>query len=429
MYFYNYNSKVCFSLTPYANFNKIPEKTAMKESGVVYFLRELDPKTSRKSYSISQVSQLYLSNEDLQLLLKNNNIEESTPNWIISKIKSKQVVSINTNYPNWHATINSQVPSKNGSCTSASELADLLEHRFSVNICGLGDVGGTLLTTLRLIGSDCISKIGIYDTDSNKVARYEYEANQIYIEGKNFPPVSAVAAETIFDCDMFVFCVASGVPPIGSEKQDVRMVQLDANSKILSVYAKLARRKNFQGIFAVVSDPVDLLCKSALISSNTNEIGMYDLKGLLPEQIRGYGLGVMNARANFFARQNIESKHYKDEGRAFGPHGNGLIIADSIKNYNEQLSLELTHKTITANLQVRKTGYKPYIAPAISSAALPIIETLKGNWHYSSTFVGGVYMGVNNRLNKTGSEIEALNIPSNLMTRLNATYKMLGDMI
>lgn len=429
MYFYNFNSEVCFSLTPYPDVNKISEKTAMQKNGVIYFLRELDPKTSRKSYSISQASQLYFSNEDLRLLIKDNNIKESTPNWIISKIKSNQVVSVNTNYPNWHATINSQVPSKNGSCNSASELVRFLKYKSSVNICGLGDVGGTLLTTLRLIGSDCISKIGFYDTDPNKVARYEYEVNQIYIDGKNFPPVSAVTADKIFDCDMFVFCVASRVPPIGSEKQDVRMVQLDANSKILSIYAKLARRNNFQGIFAVVSDPVDLLCKSALISSNTNEMGMYDLKGLLPEQIRGYGLGVMNARAIFFAKQNIESKHYKDEGRAFGPHGNGLIIADSIKNYNEQLSLELTHKTITANMQVRKTGYKPYIAPAISSAALPIIETLKGDWHYSSTFIGGVYMGARNRLNRTGVEIETLDIPSPLFARLKETYKMLGDMI
>ena len=228
---------------------------------------------------------------------------------------------------------------------------------------------------------------------------------------------------------MFVFCVASQVPPIGSEKHDVRMVQLDANSKILSIYAKLARSSNFKGIFAVISDPVDLLCKSALISSNTNKMGVYDFKGLLPEQIRGYGLGVMNARANYFAMQNVETKHYQNEGRAFGPHGNGLVIADSINNYNKRLSQELTKKTLAANLQVRKTGYKPYIAPAISSAALPIVETLRGNWHYSATFVGGVYMGARNRLNNTEIEIETLDIPSALVIELEKTYKMLGGML
>ncbi|MGV8148791.1 MAG: lactate dehydrogenase [Alkaliphilus sp.] len=427
MHFYNFNDALLFSLIPYTDFTEISEKITTQKSGVIYFLRKLDPKVSRRSYSLSQASQLYLNDEDLRLLLRDDTIKKSTPSWIISKIDNREVVSINTNYSNWQTAIKESPILVQG---RKAQDQNLTTHpKFSVNICGLGDVGGTLLTTLRLIGGDCISKIGIYDTDLNKVNRYKYETNQIFIEDREFPAVSTVATDGIFNCDMFVFCVASQVPPIGSEKQDVRMVQLDANSKILSIYAKLARASSFRGIFAVVSDPVDLLCKSALISSNTNEMGVYDFNGLLPEQIRGYGLGVMNARANFFAAQNEELENYSKEGRAFGPHGDGLVIANCIENYNAQLSQELTSKTIKANLQVRKTGYKPYIAPAISSAALPIIETIKGNWHYSATFVGGIYMGAKNRLNKTGIEIETLDIPTSLMKKLEETYKMLGGML
>lgn len=429
MHYYKLNNKVLFSLKPYTLDNEITEDIAKKKRDVLYFLRKFNPKFSRNSFSISQPSQLYLKNEDLNLLRKDDAYKELVPYWIIRKIENREVVSVNTNYSDWQKSIIDRDFKKCPLVNPCSKPRLKVNDKFSINICGLGDVGGTLLTSLRLVGGDCISKIGIYDTDLNKVQRYEYETNQIFIKNKNFPDVVPVSTYKIFDCDMFVFCVASQVPPIGSEKHDVRMVQLDANSKILSIYAKLARSSNFKGIFAVISDPVDLLCKSALISSNTNKMGVYDFKGLLPEQIRGYGLGVMNARANYFAMQNVETKHYQNEGRAFGPHGNGLVIADSINNYNKRLSQELTKKTLAANLQVRKTGYKPYIAPAISSAALPIVETLRGNWHYSATFVGGVYMGARNRLNNTEIEIETLDIPSALVIELEKTYKMLGGML
>ena len=54
--------------------------------------------------------------------------------------------------------------------------------------------------------------------------------------------------------------------------------------------------------------------------------------------------------------------HYIEEGRVFGPHGEGLIVANSIKNYNEEISNYLTDKTINANKEVRGFGYKPFVA-------------------------------------------------------------------
>ena len=73
----------------------------------------------------------------------------------------------------------------------------------------------------------------------------------------------------------------------------------------------------------------------------------------------------MNARASYYASQNKDYSHYLKEGRAFGPHGEGLIIADSIENYNEEISNYLTDKTKKANLEVRSIGFKPYVAPAL----------------------------------------------------------------
>jgi len=181
----------------------------------------------------------------------------------------------------------------------------------------------------------------------------------------------------------------------------------------------MAAEKNFKGIFAVVSDPVDLLCAAVLRES----------KGVLaPEQIKGYGLGVMNARAAYYAKKYNKYSSYLTEGRAFGPHGNDLVIADSIINYNDSISKELTKLTVEANLEVRKTGFKPYIAPALSSGAISIICTLEGKWHYSSNYLGGVFMGAKNRNLPSGLEIEKIEMPEELYIRLQATYDKLKEL-
>lgn len=79
----------------------------------------------------------------------------------------------------------------------------------------------------------------------------------------------------------------------------------------------MARDKDFKGVFAVVSDPVDLLCKAVYDISNKNDMGAFDYDGLLPEQIEGFGLGVMYARAKYFAgMEKTSSTSAKKEGHS-----------------------------------------------------------------------------------------------------------------
>ena len=82
----------------------------------------------------------------------------------------------------------------------------------------------------------------------------------------------------------------------------------------------------------------------------------------------------MNARAMYYARRDPRFASYLTEGRAFGPHGEGLIIANSIRHYDDRLSRELTELTKHANLEMREMGYKPYVAPALSSGALSLLS-------------------------------------------------------
>ena len=74
------------------------------------------------------------------------------------------------------------------------------------------------------------------------------------------------------------------------------------------------------------------------------------------------------------------------------------MAANSIEHYDDALSRELTERVVQANLEMRRLGFKPYVAPALSSGALSLLACLRGQWHCSSTYLDGVFMGARNRL-------------------------------
>lgn len=410
MYYYRHMNRILVSMEKYRQLAEISEAEASSCSQQLFVLSKGSAGNTRRSFCVPQSDLMQLKAEGLFLLSLPKNTANDLPLWLLNAIKSGMVTMINTGYPNWEDVLTSKAPEK-----------------WRINVAGLGDVGGALVSGLRLLGGDCISHIGIYDIDINKVKRWEFEANQIMdpTGALSHPPIIPLSKEQLFDCDMFVFCVTVGVPPLIENPGDVRLAQFEGNSRIIREYALSARELRYNGIFSVVSDPVDLLCKAAFNHSNTGSDGSLDYMGLAPEQIRGYGLGVMHARAAYFAGLNPDTAHYLSEGRAFGPHGEGLIIADSIDNYNAQLSEALTEKARTANLSVRSLGFKPYIAPALSSGSLSLLATIRGQWHYSATFLGGVYFGAKNRLLASGTELERQPLPEVLRSRLENTYENL----
>lgn len=304
------------------------------------------------------------------------------------------------------------------------------KEKLRLHLLAVGDVGSTMLLGLKLLGGDVLETIGISDLDPKVTARWEFELNQVVLPGdpRALPQVEVVDQERLFDCDIFVFAASKGVPPLG-QGGDVRMAQFEANRGLVSRFARQAREAGFRGLFAVVSDPVDPLCKAAYLAGSRDEEGRFDGRGLLPEQIQGYGLGVMNGRAAYYATKDPRFASYLTEGRAFGPHGEGLVIANSVERYDDTLSQELTELTKTANLKLRQLGFKPYVAPALSSAALSLLATARGEWHYGSAFLGGVYFGVRNRYTAAGQETESLELPETLFHRLEETWKDLKKMI
>jgi malate/lactate dehydrogenase len=290
---------------------------------------------------------------------------------------------------------------------------------------GLGDVGQNVVIGLTLLGGEQIATIGLYDLNDAQVKRMETELAQFSTPpgGKHLPNIYCVKEEELFDCDVFLFCATKSVPAVGSGVQDVRMAQYEANRKIVAIYAKMASERNYQGLFLVISDPVDLLCMEALRHGT----------GLHPEQIRGCGLGVMNARGRYYASRNQAFSSYLEEGRAFGPHGKDLVLANSLdpKRYDEKLSEELTDLTVHANMEIRKLGFKPYLAPAMSSAVFTILAMLKGEWNYSAAYLNGLYFGALNRLSSSDAvtEWEEMPLPEKLYQRLEKSYKSLEEIL
>ncbi len=379
-----------------------------------YFYFEQEPSLCRASFAITHLGQLQSSENSLWLdansFYQQPTYQEAALGELIAK---RELRAVNRAHPRWRELCQQQKP----------------QPPFTVNLLACGDVGSTLLIGLKLLARNTIRKIGIYDINPALCQRWEFELNQICAPSAELtsPVVSIITKDQLFDCDIFVFCATAGVPAL-NDKSDVRLAQYQNNAAIIKEYALLAREKHFQGLFAVVSDPVDLLCQTVLLESNKDPNGNFDGLGLFPEQIEGYGLGVMHARARYYAAKDPTLVSYLDEGRAYGPHGQGLIIANSVANYNDEKSKRLTELALTANIKAREYGFKPYVAPALSSGALSLLATLRGEWHYSSTYLGGIFMGARNRRCSAGLEIEALPLPQQLKQRIEETTEILKSL-
>lgn len=405
MFYYKVYDQFCFSYEelPY---QKISKESFEKAKNWVFYLNKKINANCKNRLIVKYPEELLLHNESIKYInlkkLKDMESKSITP-FILEKMNAGKVMRMNEELrPN----IFNKVTKK------------------SVTILGLGDVGGTLLTGLRLLGQDIIKEIFIFDLSQEKMKRYEMEMNQIvYPSHDNLPPVKLATKETLFNTDMFIFTASRFVPAVGEEKKDVRMIQFESNRNIIEIYAKMARENDFKGIFAVVSDPVDLLCNVVFDKSNENEQGKRDYRGLKPNQVRGFGLGVMNGRAFYHAKDH--QPEYKKDGRVFGPHGSGLIVANSISEYNDQKSRELTMHVIESNLHVRGVGFKPYIAPALSSGAISILETLRGHFNYSTVFIDGIYWGIRNRIVHQAIEVERLDLDDALLLRIEDSYQEL----
>ncbi len=294
-----------------------------------------------------------------------------------------------------------------------------LKPPYRLAIIGLGDVGRTLAVGLKLLAPTVLSEIGIYDLDTSRAAALEMELNQIYSAGLNDIPVVIKDDKTLYDSDIVVFTASKSVPAVDADIADVRLHQLKSNAAILESYIENAVAHQYNGMFCIMSDPVDLLCKVAFEKARTLDSNL-----LTPVKIRGFGLGVMYARARYYAKK-MQLTYFDSQAMAFGPHGTGLVVIDNYNNVNMAISKQLTERAVKANLAVRGHGQKPYIAPALSSGALSIIAMLEGRWQHSAVYFDRVFCGVNNRMTARGIELKTMPYHHQVAQWLNDTMAQL----
>ena len=386
-----------------------PEISALPETGEVLWVFHRPPLSGRDTFPVTDPAQL-TEREGVASLCAAPG-PEGLPRELTNAIRAGRGRAVNLAHPRFEELM-APLPRP---------------EKVRVNLLALGDVGSTLLMGLRLMGGDVISSIGICDLREGVAQRWEFELNQIQLPGPYdaLPPVEIVSPEQLFDGDVFLFCASRFVPDTAVKTGDVRMAQYRLNRELAALYAQKARQARYRGLFCVVSDPVDPLCRAVLTESNRAPSGEMDYQGLFSHQVRGFGLGVMNARAAYYARKDPRFASFLTEGRSFGPHGEDLVIANSIDRYDDGLSRLLTERTVHANLQMREMGFKPYVAPALSSGALSLLLCLRGQWHCSSTYLDGVFMGARNRVLPTGTELERLPLPRQLQDRLQTTMDRL----
>lgn len=257
-----------------------------------------------------------------------------------------------------------------------------------IGIIGLGDVGLTMTLGLMLYGKDQFTDLLLYDPSEANRNRLSHELGQIRSLVSTFPQVQFVEPDELGQADLVLFVASISVPKVGEAVTDARLVQFGSNWTLLEGYAKRLLDQGYQGFIGVVSDPVDFLA--------TNLVRQLSLD---PRRVFGFGQGVMAARAAYYGGDKI---------RLFGPHGQGLFVANSLDEFDEDMSMQLSQLTLEENLLIRSFGFKPYIAPALSSAAIAITDMVAGKLHYSSQFVGQIFWGEQYQFTKKGLLLRGL---------------------
>lgn len=379
--------------------NKLDEEN---EDYSIYSLKNIDPYRNREEIELIICDERYTGRfiaHDLEFTKMDSHFSLLSSSYCTIDDHNRTFISLLKNEKLTFRVLNISV---------GAPILDV-KKKFKLQVCGLGDVGGTMLEGLRLLAGREITEIGIYDRNEDKKDRWYREANQILRPDLTYmPPVKVLREEDLFTGDVFIFCVTAAVPGVGQENSgDVRLIQFEKNAAILESYVKLAGERGYKGDFFIVSDPVDQLCMHA-----------HSLKILRSQQIRGFGLGVMYARAIFHARElGLDHKELK----VYGPHGNGLLVLNSLSDYDVAVSDELTDLTRGENLAIRKTGFKPYVGPALSSGAISILRCLKGDWHYSSTLLDGIWFGAKNMVDGLYTRYECLPLMEEFHERLAET--------
>ena len=160
MFYYSVDGRICCSPNGELPYEKIACPT---RADALFYLMDRSAQNSRASFSPTCAGQLLADSENASALNSTALPQDETDAFLAECIAADKVRAINLNHPRFTELFTPAAP----------------KRKARINILALGDVGGTMLTGLRLLGGDVVDSVGICDLSPAMSARSEIEANQI----------------------------------------------------------------------------------------------------------------------------------------------------------------------------------------------------------------------------------------------------------
>lgn len=280
-------------------------------------------------------------------------------------------------------------------------------NKSKVAIIGSGLVGSS--TAFSLITQGVCDEVLMVDINAEKASGEVRDLrNSIRFLGRNV----RVKAGTYTDCgDADIVVITAGAPPKAGQ---TRLDTLDISVKIAKSIVEPVMKSGFDGIFVVVSNPVDMLAHL-----------VYKLSGLPKNQIIGSGTSVDSARLQNFLADLVDVDPRSVYAYALGEHGDSLmvpwstvtiagksftdIIADNAELVGDVDLDEIVYKTTQEGWEIYNRKGTTYYGIASAcvwiikavlydeNSIIPVSTLLEGE--YGQT---GIFAGVPAVLNRSG---------------------------
>lgn len=280
-------------------------------------------------------------------------------------------------------------------------------NKSKVAIIGSGLVGSS--TAFSIITQGVCDEVLMVDINAEKASGEVRDLrNSIRFLDRNV----RVKAGSYADCsDADIVVITAGAPPKAGQ---TRLDTLDISAKIAKSIVEPVMESGFDGIFVVVSNPVDMLAHL-----------VYKLSGLPKNQVIGSGTSVDSARLQNFLADMVDVDPRSVYAYALGEHGDSLmvpwstvtiagksftdIIADNAELVGDVDLDEIVYKTTQEGWEIYNRKGTTYYG--IASACVGIIKAVLYDENFivpvSTLLEGeygetGIFAGVPAVLNRSG---------------------------
>lgn len=299
----------------------------------------------------------------------------------------------------------------------------MTNHKSKIAVIGCGLVGSS--TAFSLLTQGVCDEILLIDLNREKAYGEVLDLKHcIEFLGRN----TRVSEGTYKDCaDADIIVITAGAPP---KKGQSRLDTLEASAAITKSIVEPVMESGFDGIFLVVSNPVDIIAHVT-----------WHLSGLPKNQVIGSGTSLDSARLKHFIAELIHVDPRSVYAYSMGEHGDSQmvpwslvtvggkpfmdIIADNRELVGDVDLDKLVYETAQAGWEVlnrKGTTYYGIATAAVGiikaimhddNSIIPVSTLLEGEYG-----IDGVFCGVPTVLNRTGvSDVLELHMTPGELTR------------